>query len=300
MRFQLLEDEPHIKPVYLQYLIEQWHEIIWYNQPVDKSTVDVIVVRARVQVNHNLLQHYPHLRHICRIGVWLDNIDVQLCKDRNIDIHNTPWSNAAAVTELVIWWMIEISRRLKSIAHDWNDRYVHEWHQLNSYQVGIIWFGHIGKRVYQWLLWLWVRQIHIYDPYYHSIGQDEVNATIWHNLEEMVWHCDVLTFHTPLTRDTTNLLDDTLLSQCKSNVMIINTSRWDVINELDLYNFLTDHPRASALLDVRSSEPDYNNTIMLLRSLPNVLHTPHIGALTYQATQQSHYFYYFDHRNRQQ
>jgi len=103
MKIALLESPVHILPEYLQYLIDDGHELIMYGEQHDPQSIDAIVVRSGLRVDADLLSVYPSLRYVLRVGVGIDNIDTDLLTQRNIALINTPGSNSQAVAELTVW-----------------------------------------------------------------------------------------------------------------------------------------------------------------------------------------------------
>ena len=290
MKFHILEQEPHIVREYLNYLTQAGHELI--DDPnTDLGQIDGIIIRSQIHVDTTLLDQYPNLRYVCRVWVGLDKVDMQACKNRNITVLNTPWANANAVADLVLWAMLTLSRNVESINHDWHRRYYYEGNELDSQVIGIVWFGNIWRRVYQRLRGFGTTQFVIYDPY---VDVNMIASYEWCSLvtdiADVVRQSDIITMHLPLSDDTKYIINQSLFTEAKPTLKLINTSRWWIINESDLYDFLKLNPQASAMMDVWEVEPDFNEIITKLQQLPNFVLTPHIGAMTYQATKMMHYF----------
>ena len=170
MNILLLEDYPEIKLEYLDYL-KKWNKILWLNDKYENEKIDVIIVRSLVKVNKKLLDEYSSLKYVCRVWVWLDNIDLEECKNRDIKVLNTPLANADSVADLVIWWILELSRNIM-YWYEWiENRFDYMGREITGKIVSIIWFWNIWKKVYSRLKWFWVKEFLIYDPF---ISKEEV------------------------------------------------------------------------------------------------------------------------------
>jgi D-3-phosphoglycerate dehydrogenase len=101
MKILLLESYPEIKKEYLKYL-EKKHQIFELDDDFNPEEIDVIIIRSKTKVDKNLLDKYPNLKYVARVGVGLDKIDLQECKKRNIKVLNTPGANADSVADLVL------------------------------------------------------------------------------------------------------------------------------------------------------------------------------------------------------
>lgn len=291
MNFKILENTPHITTEYLAYLTQAGHQLIWFEQEYDNNLIDWIIIRSQIKADKALIDRYPHLKYICRIWVGLDGVDMDYAKSKWIQVLNTPWANSNAVADLVLWGMLTLSRNVEHIDTDWQNRYNYEWEELDSLTVWIIWFGNIWRRVHQRLCGFGVKNFKIYDPF---LDIATVESHAWCHLvttvQEVLEQCDMVTLHLPLIETTKNLINTQLLEKAPTHIKIINTSRWWIINESDLYNFLQTHPEAAAMVDVWEWEPAMTDQVRLLQTLPNFVLTPHIGAMTKQATKMMHYF----------
>jgi len=288
MNIKILEDYPEIKIEYLDYL-KKWNKIYWFDDNVDFDKVDVIIIRSFVKVNRKLLWEYPNLKCVCRVWVWLENIDVDECNKRNIKVLNTPWANADSVADLVIWGILNITRKL-NYWYEWiENRFAYMWPEITWKTVSIFWFGNIWKKVYSRLKGFWVKEFLIYDPFIEKeeIEEFELCKKI-EDKKELFKKADIISFHLPLLDSTRNFLWQKEMKILKKDVVIVNTSRWGIINENKLVDFLIKYPNTYYFADVWEEEPA-DPKIELLE-LENVLITPHIWAMTFEAEEKMHYF----------
>jgi lactate dehydrogenase-like 2-hydroxyacid dehydrogenase len=89
MKILLLESYPEIKKEYLKYL-ESNNQLFELDYNFTNSDIEAIINRSKTKVDKNLLDKYPNLKYVARVGVGLDKIDLQECEKRNIKVLNTP------------------------------------------------------------------------------------------------------------------------------------------------------------------------------------------------------------------
>jgi D-3-phosphoglycerate dehydrogenase len=236
------------------------------------------------------------LKYIFRVGVGTDNIDVEYCKKHWIQIVINPGANSHSVADLALWGTLTLLRRTKLLMQDlsvwkFSSRFTYQWNELVSKVVTIVWFGHVGKLVYNRLKAFGVQDFMIVDPF---LDRETIEAFDWcakcESLEEVIWDTDLLYLHLPLNEHTRDTINYALLSQTKSNIQIINLSRWWIIKESDLYNFLKTNTQAWAYLDVWEWDPEFTEIIKQLMQLDNCLISPHLGSVTEEATKKMHSF----------
>lgn len=288
MNIKILEDFPEIKLDYLEYLKKE-NNIFAFNKTCNNSKIEVIIIRSNIKVDRKLLDIYPILKFVCRVWVWLDNIDLEECKKRDIKVLNTPWANADSVADLVIAWLLNLSRKL-SIWYEWiENRFTYMWSEISWKTASIVWFWNIGRKVYSRLKWFWIKQFNIYDPFIskEDIEKYELCRKVENKKDLFKW-VNIISFHLPLLDSTRNFLWQKEIKLLKNDVSIINTSRGWIINENKLIDFLIKNPKSSLFLDVWEEEP--NDPKIELLELENVLVTPHIWAMTDEAEEKMHYF----------
>lgn len=291
MIIKILESKPHIVPEYLEYISKAGHELVSYETQIDPEKIDGIIIRSQIKATAEFIKTMPNLKYIFRVGVWLDGVDLWYCRENNIKVVNTPGANADAVADLVLWSMLSLSRKTNIRQYDRQHRYDYEWDQIASQTIWIVWFGNIGKKIYNRCKWFGATKFLIYDPF---LTADQVSEYTWciyiDKLDNLTSQADIITLHLPLTDDTRHIISADTFAKAKSNLKLINTSRGWIVNEDALYKFLQANPSAWSMVDVRESEPGLDWIISDLMKLPNFILTPHIWAMTTQATQNMHYF----------
>ena len=221
---------------------------------------------------------------IIRAGSGVDNIDLEAVNGLNLQLVRIPQPGAKAVAELTFAMMLALSREL--IRADISTR-GGKWlkNQLTGYLLtgkvlGIIGVGNIGSRV-GYLGSSWGMDVIGYDIINTQEFRDDVlkKGVKLVEFEEVLSRADYLSLHVPLSQETMNLIDVKELSAMKPGSYLINIARGGIVNEQALYNELTIENRLrGAGLDVHEHEGQ--GKISPLAGLPNVVLTPHIGAMT--------------------
>ena len=295
MKILLLEKFPEIKREYLNYL-EKNNEIfeIWENYKNEE--IEVIIIRSNIEVNSDLLDKYKNLKFVARIWVWLDKIDLEECTKRKIKVLNTPGANANAVSDLVLAWVLNLARNLNLWVHletendrFINDRFEYMWFELENKSVWIIGFGNIWKKVYKKFKVFWVKKFYIFDPF---LKKEDVEKNSFCEFVEdknnIFKYSNIISFHIPLLESTKNFLWKKEIKLLKKDVVLVNTSRWWIINEKVLVHFFRENKKSRFFADVWEEEP--NDPKIELFELPNVLITPHIWAMTKESEEKMHFF----------
>ena len=245
---------------------------------------DVLVVRSRTKITKEIIEDSAqNVKIIARVGVGLDNIDVEEAEARKIRVINSPEAAATSVSELVIGLMLSLARKIPFAD---NEMKKGNWVkkdlvgvELRGKYLGIVGVGSIGRNIGRMGKALRMNLIgHDIFP----IDKDYIKEVglIVTDFNTLIESADFITCHVPLTTDTRKMVNREKLSKMKSTAFLINTSRGEVIDEEALYDALSTRKIAGAALDVFEIEPPTNN--MLLK-LPNVICTPHIGAQTNEA-----------------
>ena len=250
---------------------------------------DALMVRGRTKLRRPLLEAGARgrLKAVCRVGVGLDNIDLDAARELGIAVFNTPEASTEAVAELTVALMLALARRIpyadKSMKEGrWAKRELVGW-ELAGKTLGILGFGRIGQRVAE--LCSAFRMRILAHRRTRPPGIEEVLARTGAklvSLEELLRSSDIITIHVPLTPETYHMIGEREIGMMKNGVIIINTARGGVIDEEALLKALKSGKVAAAALDVFEEEPPRGVSAELAK-LPNVVATPHIGGQTKEA-----------------
>ena len=243
---------------------------------------DGIIVRSATRITGEVLKSAHRLKVIGRAGIGLDNIDVSEASRKGVVVMNTPGANAITTAEHSISLLLALSRHIPQAtaslkAGKWEKKKFMGVEIFNQ-TLGIIGFGNIGQVVADRAQGLKMRVI-VYDPFLSKetmakMGVEKVT------FDQLIKLSDYISIHTPLNKDTHNLLDKRAFQKMKKGVRIINCARGGIVNEKDLCTAIKQGNVAGAALDVFESEPPGDNPLL---ALDEVIGTPHLGASTSQA-----------------
>jgi D-3-phosphoglycerate dehydrogenase / 2-oxoglutarate reductase len=221
-----------------------------------------------------VLEQLPQLKVISRLGVGMDNIDLEFAKEKGIKVYKTQTTPAPAVAELALGLMLDLARK---ISHQNNTLKSGLWQKqmgnlLHGKTLGIIGLGVIGKTLVK-LVKGFNFNILAFDLY-----QDEQFAKKYEvsycDLDTLLSESDIISIHLNLTDETYQLMNAEQISKMKPGIILINASRGEMIDEEALYKALKEKKILGAGLDVFNDEP-YSGA---LTELENVILTPHIGS----------------------
>lgn len=245
-----------------------------------------LIIRSDLVIDASLLEMAPQLKLIACVSINVNNIDMQTATERGILVMNTPGASAVAAGEHTLALMLALARRLVS-AHDimrrglWLlDRSRQAGIQMMGKTVGIIGLGRVGSLVALRCLAFGMNVL-AYDPY---ISDELVTDTRIQlvSLRDLLAESDIVTLHTPSTRETQNMVNADFIAQMKQGVYLINTAHGSLIDEQALAEALRSGRVAGAAVDVYRETPPYNSPLI---GLENVIHTPNIGDNTVEAMQ---------------
>lgn len=282
----------------VDYLVSRGFEVdqkLGLSQEEIKTVIapyDALIVRSVTQVNSDLLEAAASLKVVGRAGNGIDNIDVKACTDKGIIAVNTPEANIMAAGELAVALAFAAFRNIcianEAARRDDFRRGSMIGNELEGKTVGVIGLGRIGSIVARKLKGIGMNVI-AYDPYISGDSFDRVGAKRCATLDELIEVSDLITFHTPKTKETYNMLDAEKLAKCKKGVRIVNAARGGLVNEQALYDALVSGQVAAAGIDVFDHEPSYDKAPGVqkyqnkLLELPNCVVTPHLGASSHEA-----------------
>ena len=244
--------------------------------------VDGIAVRSETKVTAEVFAAAKNLKVVGRAGVGVDNMDIEAATDHGVIVMNTPTGNTTATAELTFTHMLAGTRpivqacaRMREGA--W-DRKKFTGSELNEKTLGVLGMGRIGAEVSKRARAFQMKVL-AYDPYLRSPCKD-LGVTLA-KFDKLIAQSDYITVHMPLTADTKHMINADTIKQMKEGVRIFNCARGGIIDELALIDGLKSGHIAAAGLDVYEDEPPAEDSE--LRSLPNLVITPHLGASTQEA-----------------
>lgn len=231
----------------------------------------VAIIAGLEPLSRRVLEQYPDLKVIARLGTGMDSVDLVAARERGVSVVGTPDATTNAVAELTLGLMIAALRGLAT-----SDRSIRSggWVPvqgglIKGRVVGIIGFGRIGRRVAE-LVEAFGARVVFYDPV--TTSDDPRRA---HALDDLLVASDIVTLHTPLSDETRGMLGKPQLAKLRDGALIINCARGGLVDELALVESVKSG-RLHAAIDCFVDEP-YSGP---LRELDGAVLTAHMGSLT--------------------
>ena len=245
---------------------------------------DGLVVRSATKVTAEVLKAGAggKLKIVGRAGAGLDNIDLPAAESLGVKVVNTPGLNANAVAELVIAYLVILSRRLSfamsSIKEGRWEKKGLSGTEVRGKTIGLVGLGNVGRLVAAKALGLGLKVL-AYDPFL-SADQIKASGAQGATFDEILAGSDFITLHLPKTKETTNIVGAEVLSKVKKGAFLLNCARGGLVDEEALHKALSDGTLAGAAVDSFSTEPPGQAPLL---ALPNFVATPHLGASTEEA-----------------
>jgi D-3-phosphoglycerate dehydrogenase / 2-oxoglutarate reductase len=271
-RVELIVVNPWIEP-------ERWE--------LEILRVDGVISRKGKITREQMEKSGGRLKIIARTGVGVDpsRVDLDAAREFKIWVTNMPGSNAVSVAELALGQMIALARHTfaanRAVRENrWSDYLRYIGTELAGKTIGIVGMGNIGTRV-AIRARAFEMNFLVYDPYIPESHVTALGGKLI-SLEELLRNAEFVTLHCPLTAETTRMIDEAQLRLMKPSAYLINAARGGVVNEDALWRALKEKKIAGAALDVVENEPLPQDHPLL--QLENVIFTPHIGAMTSEAS----------------
>jgi D-3-phosphoglycerate dehydrogenase / 2-oxoglutarate reductase len=245
---------------------------------------DAFIGRSATRVTRELMTRGDRLKVIGRAGVGVDNIDIPTATELGIAVINAPGGNTVSVAELLFGVLISLARHVhradRSMREGRWDRSRLGGVEIRGRTMAIVGLGRIGSEVARRAR-AFGMPVAAYDPYVAAARFEELGVERVERLPDLLDGADVLTVHTPLTPETKGMIGAPELARLGRHAVVVNMARGGIVDEAALIDALAAGRIAAAALDVFAAEPlaaDHP-----LRTMENVLLTPHLGASTSDA-----------------
>ena len=254
----------------------------------EAADADGLIVRNRTRVGGELLAALVRCKAVGRLGVGLDNIDVEACAARGIGVIPATGANAISVAEYVIAAMLMLLRGAYQstadvVAGRWPRNALGSGREVYGKTLGLVGFGSIGRLTARLAHGLGMHVL-AYDPLLapgdSPFVQDAVRDV---SFDELLSTADVVSLHVPLTATTKNLLDAGRIGLMKRGAVLINTARGGIVDEAAMTAALRSGHLGGAAIDVFGTEPV--GAVNEFADCPNLLLTPHIAGVTAEANE---------------
>ena len=244
---------------------------------------EVIVLRSGPLLSAEVLAAAPGLRAVVRAGSGLDNIDLECARERGIRVVRIAGMSGPPVAEMTFALLLSLARNV-TLA----DRLIRQgdWPKprlggplLQGKTLGVVGAGNIGALVGQ-MGHAWGMQVLgcVAHPSQDAAEHLATRGVTLRAFDDLIEDAHFVTLHVPLDGSTHHLIDADVLARMRAGSLLVNMARGGVVDEKALYEALTRGDRvAGAALDVHETEGQ--GTVSPLAALPNVVLTPHIGAM---------------------
>ena len=251
------------------------------------NKMKALIVRNKTLVTRELIENAPNLTCVGRLGVGLDNIDLNACEEQNITVYPALGANSHSVAEYVICASMLLLRKAyfkknEMIAGNW-PRQESSGSEVYGKTLGLIGFGDIAQKTRDLALGLGMKTV-AYDPYLDK------DSNVWKetknlDLDNLLSISDIISLHIPLSKETKNLIDEKKLRLIKNSSVIINAARGGIIDENSLAKLLKENKIGGAALDVFNEEPVNKEYAKKFEGIDNLILTPHIGGVTKESNE---------------
>ena len=264
----------------ISYQVNPLQRKLTENELMEIAVGAEAIIAGTEPITRRVMEKCPRLRHISRVGVGLDSVDLLEAKKRGISVSYTPDAPAPAVAELTVGLMISLLRKTGQanlLMHQgkWQ-RFMGR--RLSDITLGLIGVGRIGGRVLRRLRGFGSPRVLVND----LLADQSLSRSIpelkleWVSKELIFQKADLISLHVPLTLKTKGMVGSKEFAAMKSDALIINTSRGGVVDEDALFQALQAEKIGGAAIDVFEKEP-YDGP---LKDVPNCLLTSHMGSMS--------------------
>ncbi len=251
------------------------------------KTADVLVPTVTDHIDAAVLaQAGEKLRLIANYGAGVDHIDLASARQRGISVTNTPDVLTEDTADMTMALILAVPRRLSEGERQLRSGQWPGWsptwmlgHRIYGKRLGIIGMGRIGQAVAKRARGFGL-SIHYHNRHrVHEAVENELEATYWESLDQMLSRVDFISVNCPHTPATYHLLSARRLKLLQPHAVLVNTSRGEVIDENALTRMLKAGDLAGAGLDVFEHEPAVNPKLL---AMDNVVLLPHMGSATFE------------------
>ena len=271
----------HFSTAKIFHDIPQWEKLtkeVWGTEILSCLTIH--------KLKKEVLEKLWNLKAIFTRSVGFDHIDLDFCREKWIKVCNVPDYGSHIISEHVFALILSEARHVI----EWNRR-TKEWHF--ACRKDLKWISLRGKTL--WIIWtgkIWIQTARIaslgfrmntiaYDKFENKTAAEEMWFT-YTSFEEVLKQSDIISIHAPLLPETFHLIDKKAIKKMKDWVILINTSRWELVDSEALIEWLESGKIRFAWIDVieNESKPELSEKLLKMH---NLIATPHIWAFTDEA-----------------
>ena len=247
-----------------------------------------LVIRSRIPIDEDLIDHAKNLKFIARVGSGTENIDIEYAKKRGITILSAGEGNANAVGEHTLSLILSLFNNIVKANNEINNnvwqREGNRGIELENKTVGIIGYGKTGKNFAKKLAGFNVKVL--CNDIIENIADDHAEQV---SIDEIQSKCDIISLHTDLNKLSKHLLNTQFIDNCKKPFYLINTSRGQCVKTSDLILGIKTGKILGACLDVIENESSsfenfkQDSYLDFLKKSEKVILTPHVAGWTFES-----------------
>jgi len=249
-----------------------------------------IIIGPRPYITHEMIEVTNTLRHIARVGVGLDSIDIKAATNHGVFVTNTPGVTSDSVAEFTMSLLLSLAKNIPRCDRaikdgNWDERndLLRNHIELKGKTHGIVGMGRIGKKVA--ILCQGFGMKTIYYKRTRDLEFEETNAVTYVSFETLLKLSDSISLHLPLSEETLNMFTEPQFRAMKKTALLVNQARGKVVNETDLVQALKQGWIGGYATDVYEQEPPDPGCDLL--SFKNVIATPHVAGSTRESRARS-------------
>jgi len=247
-----------------------------------------LVIRSRIPIDEDLIDHAKNLKFIARVGSGTENIDIEYAKKRGITILSAGEGNANAVGEHTLSLILSLFNNIIKANNEINNnvwqREENRGIELENKTVGIIGYGKTGKNFAKKLAGFNVKVL--CNDVIENIGDDYAEQV---SIDEIQSKCDIISLHTDLNKLSKHLVNTQFIDNCKKPFYLINTSRGQCVKTSDLILGIKTGKILGACLDVIENESssfenfEQDSYLDFFKKSEKVILTPHVAGWTFES-----------------
>lgn len=248
-----------------------------------------LIVRGKTRIDYDLLGDHPTITFVGRAGAGVDNLDLDYLSKKNIKVIHAAEGNRDAVGEHTVGILLSLLRNISRAdqqvrSHIWK-REENRGTEIMDKTVGIVGYGNMGRAFAKRLSGFGCKVL-AYDKYISGFSDSCVEEV---DMQRLFEEADMISLHIPLTSETKGMVNRDYLSRFKKDIVLINTSRGEIVVQRDLAEHLKTGKVKGAALDVLENErlaeltPSEREIFNILVQQTNVIFTPHIAGWTVES-----------------
>lgn len=249
-----------------------------------------IIIGPRPYITREMIEVTNTLRHIARVGVGLDSIDIKAATNHGVFVTNTPGVTSDSVAEFTMSLLLSLAKNIPRCDRavkdgNWHERddLLRDHIELKGKTHGIVGMGRIGKKVAIRCQGFGMKTI--YYKRTRDLEFEETNAVTYVSFETLLKLSDSISLHLPLSEETLNMFTEPQFRVMKKTALLVNQARGKVVNETDLVQALKQGWIGGYATDVYEQEPPEPGCDLL--SFKNVIATPHLAGSTRESRARS-------------